>query len=66
MEDPRTAVLALIQQNKASLDRIWLRYWANGGSQSPLDFDGYVHGLLDPDENDSLILSWALEEVLTR
>jgi len=53
----------MVQQDKTSIDHLWLRYFANGGNADPVDFEAYLHGLLDADEYDTLILSWALEDV---
>lgn len=66
MDDPRQAALDLVQRDQASIDMIWLSYFANGGNADPLDFEAYIYGLLDPDEYDPLILSWAVEEVSAR
>ena len=50
----------LVQQDKTSIDEIWLRYFVNGGNADPLGFEAYLHGLLDADECGALILFWAL------
>jgi len=63
MEDPRGTALGMVQQDHVSIDCLWLRYFANGGDADPLDFEAYVYGLLELDEYDDLILSWAVEEV---
>lgn len=64
MEDPRQAALDLMKQQKVSVNSLWLSYWAHGGNSLPLDFEAYLHGVLDPDEHDPIILCWVLEEVV--
>ena len=66
VEDPRSAALALLQERRASVDEIWLRYWANGGNTGPVEFEAYLYGLLEPAEFDPVVLSWAVQEVLLR
>lgn len=56
----------MVQQDRTSIENLWLRYFANGGNAGPLDFEAYIYGLLDPDEYDALILFWAVEEVSAR
>ncbi|MEE9098381.1 hypothetical protein [Pseudarthrobacter phenanthrenivorans] len=63
MEDPRETARGMVQQDHVSIDCLWLRYFANGGDADPLDFEAYIYGLLELDEYDDLILSWAVEEV---
>jgi hypothetical protein len=55
----------MLQQNTASIEQLWLRYYANGGNADPLEFEAYIYGLLLPDDLDVLILSWAIEDVAT-
>jgi hypothetical protein len=66
MNDPRQTALEMVQQDKTSIADLWLRYFANGGNADPVDFEAYLHGLLDADECDMLILSWALDDVSGR
>ena len=66
MADPRREALEMVQQDKTSIDLLWLRYFANGGNAEPLDFEAYIYGLLDPDEYDPLVLSWAIEDITAR
>lgn len=63
MADPRQAALHMLQQNETDVFTIWLRYFANGGNADELDFEAYIYGLVDMDEYDALILSWAVEDV---
>ncbi|WP_285247706.1 MULTISPECIES: hypothetical protein [unclassified Pseudarthrobacter] len=63
MGDPRQAALDMVQQNKADIEATWLRYFANGGNADQIDFEACVYGLLDLDEYDARILSWAVEEI---
>ncbi|MFC8523938.1 MULTISPECIES: hypothetical protein [Micrococcaceae] len=55
----------MLQQNTASIEQLWLRYYANGGNADPLEFEAYIYGLLPHDDLDALILSWAIEDVAT-
>lgn len=36
MDDPRKVALEMLQQNAATVDALWLRYWANGGHAQAL------------------------------
>lgn len=63
MKDPRQATLELLQKNRTSIELLWLRYYANGGTADPLEFEAYIYGLLGPACCDAQILSWAVEDV---
>jgi len=53
----------MLQQNDTTMDELWLKYWANGGSAGVEEFDAYLQGLQDRDDYDKKILAWAVEEV---
>lgn len=63
MNDPRQTALEMVRQDKTSIDDLWIRYFANGGNADPVDFEAYIHGLLDADEYDPAILSWAVDDI---
>lgn len=64
MDDPRFAAWALVQCSAASVEDLWMRYFAKGGDADPVEFEAYLYGLLDPASRDALILSWVVDEVL--
>ena len=63
MNDPRQTALEMVQQDKTSIDDLRIRYFANGGNADPVDFEAYIHCLLDADEYDPAILSWAVDDI---
>lgn len=64
MRDPRHAARNLLGAKAISLDLLWLRYWAQGGTAGVLEFDAYVHGALQPEHIELQLIEWALEEAL--
>jgi hypothetical protein len=46
MEDPRKKARALIEQRAITLEDLWARYWANGGTFHPFEFDAYLNGAM--------------------
>lgn len=64
MEDPWLAALALVQCRAASIEDLWMRYFAKGGDAGSVEFEAYLYGLLDPATHEALILSWVVDEVL--
>lgn len=66
MEDPRLTAQNLIELDGTYLQDLWVSYWGNGGNAQLMEFDAYLHGLIQQDEYDLRILEWAIEEVLAR
>jgi len=66
MRDPRHAAGNLLGTRTISLDLLWLRYWAQGGTAGVLEFDAYIHGALQPEQFELKLIDWALEEALPR
>lgn len=66
MNDEMKAARALVEQRIVSMEALWLRYWANGGQASEEELDAYVHGALEPEKFDLLVIRWALEELTNR
>lgn len=63
MEDPRETARTLIEQQAISLEDLWVRYWANGGSFQPFEFDAYLNGAQRSDPFELKILIWAMEDL---
>lgn len=61
MEDPRRTARAMIEQQTITLDDLWVRYWANGGSAHAFEFDAYLNGAQELDPFELKILAWSLE-----
>ena len=66
MEDPRFAALVLVRCHCASVEDLWVRYFAKGGDADCVEFEAYLYGLIEPRRNDALILSWVIDEVAGR
>ncbi|MDI2020091.1 hypothetical protein [Paenarthrobacter nicotinovorans] len=64
MRAPRHAARNLLETKTISLDLLWLRYWAQGGSTGVLEFNAYIHGALQPEQFELKLIDWALEEAL--
>lgn len=63
MEDPRQTARRLIEQHDITLERLWIRYWAEGGTATEPEFDALVYGAVTPPPLDLRILSWAIENI---
>lgn len=63
MEDPRQTAQRLIGQHAITLERLWLRYWAEGGTATEPELDALIYGALTPPPEDLTILSWAIEDI---
>lgn len=66
MEDPRFAAWALVQCSAASVQDLWVQYFAKGGVADSVEFEAYLYGLVDPGRHNALILSWVVDELLGR
>ncbi|BCW45320.1 hypothetical protein [Arthrobacter sp. StoSoilB5] len=65
MDDPRKTARQLIAKHEITLERLWLRYWAEGGNASEPEFDAFVHGALRLPRFDLRVLTWAMEDLDT-
>ncbi|MBT2586522.1 hypothetical protein J7I86_11860 [Arthrobacter sp. ISL-95] len=63
MNDPRQTARNLIGEHFITLDRLWIRYWANGGNVTLFDLDAYLYEIQDPPPVDLRILAWAVEDL---
>ena len=63
MKDPRFIAKMMTEQNRTSLDDLWLRYWANGGTADKSEFDAYLNGSAERDPFELKILAWAIEDL---
>ncbi|MGJ3192292.1 hypothetical protein [Paenarthrobacter sp. FR1] len=62
MEDPRQTARQLIAHHEITLERLWLRYWAEGGDASVSEFEAYLYGALRLPPFDLRVLTWAMED----
>jgi len=46
-----------------TIERLWIRYWAEGGSADLLELDAYVHEALRPPAFELTLLGWATERL---
>ena len=53
----------LIEQHELTLERLWVRYWGEGGSASLHDLGLYVYEVEATPSWDLLFLKWALHDV---
>ena len=65
MDDPRKTAREYLQRGTATLDQLWARYWGNGGSAGPVEFEAYLYAAQDPPAQELEILGWALTEIIT-
>ncbi|MDR6989261.1 hypothetical protein J2Y66_003776 [Paenarthrobacter nitroguajacolicus] len=61
MNDPRQRARDLLEQDSITLDRLWIKYWAEGGNADLLELDAYVHEALKPHPSELTLLAWAME-----
>ncbi|MEV7664006.1 hypothetical protein [Paenarthrobacter sp. NPDC089316] len=46
-----------------TIERLWMSYWAEGGSAGLLELDAYVHEALRPPAFELKLIGWATEEL---
>ncbi|MGP0224722.1 MULTISPECIES: hypothetical protein [unclassified Paenarthrobacter] len=63
MDDPRQTARKYLEQHVITLDSLWARYWANGGSAKPLELEAYLYQAREPSPFDLEVLTWALEDL---
>lgn len=61
MDNPRQRARELLARHEITLERLWLRYWAEGGSASEPEFDAYLHGAFFQPRFELRVLNWAME-----
>ncbi|MFK4637257.1 hypothetical protein [Paenarthrobacter histidinolovorans] len=62
-DDPRQSARNLLQLDTVTIERLWIRYWAEGGSADLLELDAYVHEALRPPAFELTLLGWATERL---
>lgn len=62
-ERPRLTARTLIELKIISLQGLWLRYWANGGSANAFDLDAFLYEILEPPPFELSVLAWAMEDL---
>lgn len=63
MEDPRLLAQAMVRNDPACIDDLWLQYWANGGDTRRAEFDDHL-STSDPwDAFELKVLAWAIEDL---
>lgn len=65
MNDPRQRARVLLDRDSITLEKLWIRYWAEGGNADPLELDAYIREALKPHPFELALLAWALEELNT-
>lgn len=64
MNDPRQKARKLLHESDTiTLERLWCRYWGQGGNTPKFEFEACLYEALAPDPIDLAILSWALEDL---
>jgi hypothetical protein len=63
MNDPRQRARDLLEQDSITLERLWVKYWAEGGNADRLELDAYVHEALKPHPSELALLAWAMEDL---
>jgi hypothetical protein len=63
MVDPRQEARSLIEQNIISIEGLWLRYWGQGGSADPFDFDAFLYEIQEPPQFELAVLAWAMDDL---
>ncbi|MFK0040580.1 hypothetical protein ACIQTW_12130 [Paenarthrobacter sp. NPDC090517] len=63
MHDPRQSARNLLNQNTITLERLWIKYWGEGGTADPLELDAYVHEALRPHPFELTLLAWAMDDL---
>jgi len=53
-----------MEHDVVTLEELWIRYWANGGAGDEQELDAYLHGALQPDAFDVVIIGWAVEDLV--
>ena len=66
MTDPAPDLLdQLRRQAGLTLEQLWMRYFALGGGQPPLELESVLHGALLAEVHDHDVLAHALNERFT-
>ncbi|MBT2588415.1 hypothetical protein [Arthrobacter sp. ISL-95] len=64
MNDPRQRARDLLEHDSSiTLERLWIKYWAEGGNADPLELDAYVHEALKPHPFELDLIAWAMEDL---
>ena len=63
MKDPRRSARNLLRRDTVTIERLWMSYWAEGGSAGLLELDAYVHEALRPPAFELKLIGWATEEL---
>ncbi|WP_369745661.1 hypothetical protein [Paenarthrobacter sp. AMU7] len=63
MPDPRERARDLLEQDSITLERLWIKYWGEGGTADPLELDAYVHEALRPHPFELALIAWAMEDL---
>ena len=63
-EEQRRALRSALEVADLTLDQLWMRYFALGGSADLLEVDGHVHGLVSLPPAQVNVLAHALNERL--
>lgn len=63
MNDPRQKARDLLKRDAITLERLWLRYWQQGGNISEFEFDAYIHEALSSHPFDLKLIAWAIEDL---
>lgn len=61
MYEPRQLARRLQEANTITLERLWIRYWGEGGNAGPLELDAYVHEALRAHPFELVLMTWAME-----
>lgn len=64
MTDSMHAARRLLEAHDITIERLWLRYWGNGGNASEFDLDAHLYEVHELAPFESRILSWAVEEIV--
>ncbi|WP_416405536.1 hypothetical protein [Arthrobacter sp. LFS091] len=64
MNDPRQKARDLLEHDNVTLERLWIKYWSEGGTADRLELDAYVHEALKPHPFELTLLDWAVDDLL--
>lgn len=62
--DQQRSLSLAVQRAQIPMSQLWLRYFALGGTEGPLEVDAYVHGLTELDAEQRDVLAHAVNERL--
>ncbi|WP_284974897.1 hypothetical protein [Arthrobacter sp. efr-133-TYG-104] len=63
MNDLLQSVRWLLVNNDISLERLWIRYWAQGGNAAEFEYEALIYGVLVPEPVDLVILRQVLDDL---